>query len=75
MRWRDATAACRHDDIWRMYKAASASYWAVEEVDLSQDMRDWEKLSGARMYMHGALLALDPGSHACSRHPPNVRQA
>ena len=29
-----------------MYKKAVASFWTVEEVDLSQDMRDWERLSG-----------------------------
>jgi hypothetical protein len=26
---------------------AQASYWTVEEVDLSQDYRDWERLTGA----------------------------
>ena len=30
-----------------MYKKAVASFWTVEEVDLSQDMRDWERLTGA----------------------------
>lgn len=29
-----------------MYKKAVASFWSVEEVDLSQDARDWERLSG-----------------------------
>lgn len=29
-----------------MYKKAVASFWTVEEVDLSQDQRDWERLSG-----------------------------
>lgn len=29
-----------------MYKKAVASFWTVEEVDLSQDIRDWERLSG-----------------------------
>ena len=28
-----------------MYKKAVASFWTVEEVDLSSDMRDWIKLS------------------------------
>ena len=26
---------------------AVASFWTIEEVDLSQDMRDWNGLSGA----------------------------
>ena len=30
-----------------MYKRAVASFWTVEEVDLSQDLRDWHKLNGA----------------------------
>ena len=29
-----------------MYKRAVASFWTVEEVDLSQDLRDWHKLNG-----------------------------
>ena len=29
-----------------MYKQAVASFWTVEEVDLSQDQRDWDRLSG-----------------------------
>ena len=37
----------RYQNIWEMYKKAVASFWTVEEVDLSQDMRDWVKLSGA----------------------------
>ncbi|CAG9467865.1 unnamed protein product [Pedinophyceae sp. YPF-701] len=31
-----------YPDVWEMYKRAVASFWTVEEVDLSQDMRDWE---------------------------------
>ena len=31
-----------------MYKQAVASFWTVEEVDLSQDYRDWDKLTGER---------------------------
>jgi len=31
-------------DIWNMYKKQVASFWTVEEVDLSKDMDDWEKL-------------------------------
>lgn len=30
-----------------MYKKAVASFWSVEEVDLSQDARDWERLTGS----------------------------
>ena len=27
----------QHHDIWSMYKKALASFWTVEEVDLSSD--------------------------------------
>jgi ribonucleotide reductase beta subunit family protein with ferritin-like domain len=37
---------CRHADFWRMYKQALASFWTVDEVDLSNDLRDWQKLTG-----------------------------
>ena len=30
--------------VWQMYKKAVASFWSVEEVDLSNDYNDWEKL-------------------------------
>ena len=31
-----------HDDIWQFYKKAEASFWTAEEIDLSQDLKDWE---------------------------------
>lgn len=31
-----------HDDIWQYYKLSEASFWTAEEIDLSQDMVDWE---------------------------------
>ena len=39
---------CRYPDIFEMYKMAVASFWTIEEVDLSQDLRDWDGLSGAK---------------------------
>uniref|UniRef100_H2Y5M4 Uncharacterized protein n=1 Tax=Ciona savignyi TaxID=51511 RepID=H2Y5M4_CIOSA len=34
----------QYHDIWQMYKKAEASFWTVEEVDLSKDMAHWEAL-------------------------------
>lgn len=34
----------KHQDIWTYYKKAEASFWTVEEVDLSKDLGDWERL-------------------------------
>ena len=44
--WQFAVCACRYREVYAMYKKAVASFWTVEEVDLSQDLRDWERLSG-----------------------------
>lgn len=33
----------KHNDIWRMYKKAEASFWTAEEIDLGTDLNDWEK--------------------------------
>lgn len=32
-----------HDDIWKFYKQEEASIWTAEEIDLSQDIKDWEE--------------------------------
>jgi ribonucleoside-diphosphate reductase beta chain len=33
----------KHDKIWAMYKTALRSFWVTEEVDLSQDVIDWDQ--------------------------------
>lgn len=33
-----------HNDIWQMYQIAKASFWVPEEIDLLQDVRDWDSL-------------------------------
>jgi ribonucleoside-diphosphate reductase beta chain len=32
----------KHNDIWQFYKKAEASFWTAEEIDLQQDLNDWE---------------------------------
>lgn len=32
-------------EVWTMYKKAVASFWTVEEVDLSHDRKDWDGLT------------------------------
>jgi ribonucleoside-diphosphate reductase beta chain len=47
-----------HDDIWKMYKTAEASFWTAEEIDLSQDINDWrEKLNDNERYFIKHVLA------------------
>ena len=31
-----------HNDIWAYYKKSEASFWTAEEIDLNQDISDWE---------------------------------
>lgn len=35
----------KYDAVWKMYKQAEASFWTTEEIDLSTDIIQWEKLS------------------------------
>lgn len=32
----------QHNDIWEFYKKSEASFWTAEEIDLAQDIVDWE---------------------------------
>ena len=42
-----------HDDIWQYYKKAEASFWTAEEIDLSQDLKDWAELNdGERHFIN-----------------------
>jgi ribonucleoside-diphosphate reductase beta chain len=47
----------QHDDIWQMYKKAEASFWTAEEIDLSPDLRDWEKLNEGEKHFISHILA------------------
>lgn len=40
-----------------MYKKAEASFWTVEEVDLSKDLDDWERLNDDERYFVSRVLA------------------
>ena len=40
-----------------MYKKAEASFWTAEEVDLSKDLKDWEKLKPDERYFVSHVLA------------------
>ena len=47
-----------HNDIWDIYKKAEASFWTAEEIDLDQDVTDWEnKLSDDERYFIKHILA------------------
>ena len=47
----------QHNDIWEMYKQAEASFWTAEEIDLSPDLKDWEKLNDGEKHFISHVLA------------------
>lgn len=47
----------KYTQLWEMYKKAEASFWTAEEVDLSQDMQQWEALSGSEKHFISHILA------------------
>jgi ribonucleoside-diphosphate reductase beta chain len=47
----------QHSEIWRMYKQAVASFWTAEEIDLAQDLKDWDGLSGDERHFVKHVLA------------------
>ncbi len=48
----------KHQDIWEFYKSMEASFWTAEEIDLSQDLNDWNnKLSEDEKYFVKHILA------------------
>ncbi len=47
----------QHDDIWQFYKKAEASFWTAEEIDLSQDLKDWSNLSDGERHFISHVLA------------------
>lgn len=45
-----------NEPIWAMYKKAVASFWTVDEVDLSRDVEHWNKLKdGERAFLKHVL--------------------
>jgi ribonucleoside-diphosphate reductase beta chain len=47
----------KYSDIWEMYKKAEASFWTAEEIDLSPDLKDWEKLNDGERHFVSHVLA------------------
>ncbi|MFN5209051.1 MAG: ribonucleoside-diphosphate reductase small subunit [Bacteroidota bacterium] len=48
----------KHHDMWQMYKKAEASFWTAEEIDLGQDLTDWNtKLTDDERYFIKHVLA------------------
>ena len=46
-----------YPDLWNLYKKAVSSFWTTEEIDLSTDMTDWEKLNDNEKHFIKMVLA------------------
>jgi len=47
----------QYPEVWEMYKKHEASFWTAEEIDLSQDNKDWDKLSDSEQHFIKHVLA------------------
>ncbi|KAL0491352.1 ribonucleoside-diphosphate reductase subunit M2 [Acrasis kona] len=47
----------QHHELYAMYKAAQASFWTVEEVDLEQDIGDWRRMTNDEKHYIKHVLA------------------
>lgn len=54
----------KYADIWEAYKNASSLFWTVEEVDLVQDISDWDKLNQNERHFISHVLAFFASSDA-----------
>merc|ERR1712207_35949 len=47
----------QYPQIWEMYKKHEASFWTAEEIDLSQDNKDWDALTENEQFFIKHVLA------------------
>jgi ribonucleoside-diphosphate reductase subunit M2 len=47
----------KDNDVWQMYKKSIDSFWVVQEVDLSKDLGDWDKLTSDEQNFIKMILA------------------
>jgi ribonucleoside-diphosphate reductase subunit M2 len=52
----------KYPEVWEMYKQHEASFWTAEEIDMQQDMIDWEKLTPNEHHFLKHVLAFFAGS-------------
>jgi ribonucleoside-diphosphate reductase beta chain len=52
----------KHPVIWDFYKRHVQGFWTAEEIDLSNDLNDWEKLNDKEKYFIKNILAFFAGS-------------
>ncbi len=47
----------KDESIWKMYKKQVDCFWRAEEVDLSKDLKDWERLNSDEQFFISMVLA------------------
>jgi ribonucleoside-diphosphate reductase beta chain len=52
----------KHSDIWAKCKQQQSVIWLAEEIDVSKDMKDWEKLSDNERHFIKNILGFFAGS-------------
>ena len=52
----------KHHDLWAKYKQHSSVHWTAEEIDLSKDLKDWDKLSDNERHFIKHILGFFAGS-------------
>jgi ribonucleoside-diphosphate reductase subunit M2 len=63
----------KYHDIWEMYKKAEASFWTVEEVDLSEDTKHWNSLTPDERHFISHILAFFASSDGIVNENLGVR--
>lgn len=59
---RFVTFPIKYNDIWEMYKKQVDCFWRAEEIDLSKDLVDWEKLTEDEKHFIKMIIAFFAGS-------------
>ena len=52
----------KHLDVWNAYKKQMACFWTAEELDFTQDLKDWERLTPNEQYFIKNVLGFFAGS-------------
>lgn len=47
----------KYDGIWKLYKEAMANFWTAEEINLTDDLQDWAKMSKDEKHFISHVLA------------------
>jgi ribonucleotide reductase beta subunit family protein with ferritin-like domain len=63
----------RYNAIWQMYKKAESAFWTAEEVDLSKDLSDWDKLNENEQFYIKQILAFFAASDGIVNENLGVR--